>query len=163
MHVHARAPCSLFPAACSDSWCYAYNNQFQPLLSLQDKKRRRRTWCKKGKTGPEQSPPLVQKKIQYPAKSILCTLGFRLSAFDSRLPKVSSLQQLLIFVHRLQSCLDLQRRLHALYPADDLVRCVLGDDLVVVQHLKLLRRVAAHKVHNRLRAARVLVQPVGQV
>lgn len=32
-----------------------------------------------------------------------------------------------------------------------------------MQHLKLLGRVAPHKVHERLRAARVLVQPVAQV
>lgn len=59
--------------------------------------------------------------------------------------------------------LNLEGNLLALDTADDLARGVLGDDLVVVQHLKLLSGIAAHEVENSLDTAGVVLQPVGQV
>ena len=53
--------------------------------------------------------------------------------------------------------LDLQARCLALDAANDLLRSVLGNDLVVVQHLKLLSSVAAHEVHDGLGTTGVLV------
>ncbi|KAH6609442.1 hypothetical protein Trco_002788 [Trichoderma cornu-damae] len=51
----------------------------------------------------------------------------------------------------------------ALDAANDLAGGVLGYDLVVVQHLKLLGGVAPHEVENGVDAAGVLLEPVGQV
>lgn len=62
-----------------------------------------------------------------------------------------------------ESNLQLQSRLLALYAANDLLGRILGDDLVVVQHLKLLGGVAAHEVHDSLGTAGVLLEPVTEV
>jgi len=57
--------------------------------------------------------------------------------------------------------LDFQCNLLALDPPDDLLRRILGNDLIIMEHLKLLSGITAHEVEQRLRAAGVLVQPVG--
>ena len=75
--------------------------------------------------------------------------------------KVSS-----IFSFLYRSCLlllDLEARRLALDTANHLLRRVLGDDLVVVQHLELLGGVTAHEVHDGLGATGVLVEPVAEV
>ena len=59
--------------------------------------------------------------------------------------------------------LYLQRNLLPLNPPDHNLRRILRDDLIVMQHLELLRRVLAHVREQRLRAAGVLVQPVRHV
>lgn len=51
----------------------------------------------------------------------------------------------------------------ALDAANDLLGSVLGNDLVVVKHLKLLGGVTAHEVHDGLGTTGVLVEPVGEV
>ena len=56
--------------------------------------------------------------------------------------------------------LDLESDLLALDAAYYLLRRVLGDDLIVVEHLELFSGVAAHEVHDGLWPARVLVEPV---
>jgi hypothetical protein len=55
-----------------------------------------------------------------------------------------------------QLCLDLQCDLLSLDASYHLLRCILGNDLIVVQHLKLLCSVPAHEVHDGLGTTRVL-------
>lgn len=62
---------------------------------------------------------------------------------------------MLAFIYHLR--LKLQRHLLALDTANDLLRRVLGDNLVVVQHLELLSSVPAHEVHDSLGTTGVLV------
>lgn len=59
--------------------------------------------------------------------------------------------------------LNLKRRGLALDTANDLLRSVLGDNLIVVKHLKLLSGITAHEVHDSLGTTRVLIEPVGEV
>lgn len=71
-----------------------------------------------------------------------------------------------MFVHAItliSPFLDLQSDLLSLDAANDLARGILGNDLVVVQHLKLLSGVTAHEVENGVDATGVLLEPVGQV
>lgn len=59
--------------------------------------------------------------------------------------------------------LDLKSDLLALDSPDDLLRGILGDDLIIVKHLELLGGVTAHEVEDGLGATGVLIEPVGQV
>lgn len=59
--------------------------------------------------------------------------------------------------------LNLKGRGLALDTANDLLGSVLGDNLIVVKHLKFLSGVTAHKVHDSLGTTRVLIEPVGEV
>lgn len=51
----------------------------------------------------------------------------------------------------------------ARYAADDNVRGILGDDLVVVEHGEFLSGITAHEIEQGVGTTRVLVQPVGHV
>lgn len=71
-----------------------------------------------------------------------------------------------MFVHAItliSPFLDLQSDLLSLDAANDLAGGILGNDLIVVQHLKLLSGVTAHEVENGVDATGVLLEPVGQV
>ncbi|KAI6760657.1 hypothetical protein HG530_009517 [Fusarium avenaceum] len=57
----------------------------------------------------------------------------------------------------------LQSNLLALNATNDLLRRILGNDLIVMQHLELLSRVAAHEVQDGLYTTRVLIEPVAKV
>lgn len=59
--------------------------------------------------------------------------------------------------------LELEGDLLSLDAANDLAGGVLGDDLVVVQHGKLLGGITAHEVQDGVDTAGVLLDPVGQV
>ncbi len=59
--------------------------------------------------------------------------------------------------------LILQRNLLSLNASNNNLGCVLRDHLIVVQHLKLLRRVLAHVAEERLGTTWVLVNPVGDI
>lgn len=61
------------------------------------------------------------------------------------------------------SHLKLEGDLLSLDAANNLARGVLGDDLVVVQHGKLLGGITAHEVQDGVDTAGVLLNPVGQV
>lgn len=71
-----------------------------------------------------------------------------------------------MFIHAITlhlPSLNLQSDLLSLDAANDLARGILGNDLVVVQHLKLLSGVTAHEVEDGVDATGVLLEPVGQV
>jgi hypothetical protein len=59
--------------------------------------------------------------------------------------------------------LDLERWRLALNTSNNLTGSILGDDFIIVQHLKLLSCISTHEVHESLRSTWVLVQPVGDV
>lgn len=59
--------------------------------------------------------------------------------------------------------LDLKRNLLSLNPSNHLFWCVLWNNLIVVQHLKLLGRITAHEVHDGLWSTWMLLKPVTQI
>lgn len=55
----------------------------------------------------------------------------------------------------------LKSGLDTLHPSDHLLRSILGNDLIIVKHLKLLRGITTHEVKDSLRTTGVLIEPVG--
>lgn len=87
--------------------------------------------------------------------------------------QISFLHPLICFMHHPYHAIQhenpptvpsyLQTHLLALHAPNHDAGRILGDDLIIMQHLKLLARILAHVTEERLRSARVLVQPVRHI